>query len=139
MRLVLDTDVIIAGIRSPTGASAELLRLARRSRLTMLASVPLFIEYEAQCLLPEHRRAAGLTIRETRRFLDALAVLVEPVTTHYLWRPQLRDPGDEMVLEVAVNGLANALVSFNHRDYGNAPDRFGIELLLPAQALRRHQ
>ena len=71
------------------------------------------------------------------RFLDGLARLAEPVTVHFLWRPQLRDAADEMVLEAAVNGQAQALVAFNHRDYGNAPARFGIQLLLPAEAYRR--
>jgi putative PIN family toxin of toxin-antitoxin system len=136
MRYVLDTDVIIAGLRSPGGASAELLRLARSDVITLVASVPLFLEYEAKCLSAEHRRAARLTLRQARQFLDALAVFIEPVVTHYLWRPQLRDPGDEMVLEAAVNGVADALVTFNRRDFGQAPRRFGINLWLPAEALR---
>jgi hypothetical protein len=56
---------------------------------------------------------------------------------HFLWRPQLRDAADEMVLEAAVNGQAQAIVAFKNRDYGNAPPRFGILLLLPAEAYRR--
>ncbi|HMN43180.1 MAG TPA: putative toxin-antitoxin system toxin component, PIN family [Povalibacter sp.] len=139
MRYVLDTDVVTAGMRSPAGASAELLRLARREAITLLVSVPLFVEYEATCLDPEHRRAAGLTVRQVQQFLDALAIFVEPVVTHYLWRPQLRDPGDEMVLEAAVNGGADALVTFNRRDFGLVPARFGIKLWLPSEALRKVQ
>jgi predicted nucleic acid-binding protein len=62
------------------------------------------------------------------------------VETHYRWRPQLRDAGDEMVLETAVNGRAQAIVTFNRRDYGEAPANFGVEVLSPAEALRRtHQ
>lgn len=64
-----------------------------------------------------------------------VAVLV-PVESHFVWRPQLRDPADEMVLEAAVNGSAQAIVSFNRRDYGPAPARFGIRVLLPRDALR---
>jgi hypothetical protein len=78
-----------------------------------------------------------LTSQDVERFLDGLAHLAEPVTVHFLWRPQLRDAADEMVLEAAVNGQAQALVAFNHRDYGNAPARSGIQLLLPAEAYRR--
>lgn len=63
--------------------------------------------------------------------------MVEPVGTRFLWRPQLRDPADEVVLEAAINGGADALVAFNRRDFGDAPDRFGIDLLSPRQALRR--
>lgn len=136
MRLLLDTAVIVAAMRSPAGASAALLRAARARRLTLLASVPLFIEYEAACTRAEHRQAAALSQKEVQQFLDALAALIEPVQTHYLWRPQLRDPGDEMVLEAAVNGQAEALVTFNSRDFGSAPSRFGIRLLLPSEALR---
>ena len=64
-----------------------------------------------------------------------LAVLV-PVESHFVWRPQLRDPADEMVLEAAVNGSAQAIVSFNRRDHAPAPARFGIRVLLPRDASR---
>lgn len=133
----MDTDVVIAGLRSPTGASAELLRMARRKELTMLVSVPLFVEYEAKCMEEEHLLAAGLSREEGGIFLDGLAAIAEPVTIHYSWRPQLSDPADEMVLEAAVNGGAQLLVSFNRRHFGEAPARFGIDLLLPSEALRR--
>jgi len=80
-------------------------------------------------------RAAGLTQGQVDIFLTALIALAEPVETHFLWRPQLRDAGDEMVLEAAVNGCADALVTFNVRDYGEAPGHFGVELVLPRVAL----
>lgn len=137
MKLVLDTDVVVAAMRSPGGASAELLRLARKGRVTLAISVPLFIEYEAQCTLREHRTAAGITLAQARVFVDALAVIGVPVVAHYLWRPQLRDPGDEMVLEAAINGAVHALVTFNQRDFGEAPQRFGIALLKPSDALKQ--
>lgn len=95
------------------------------------------VEYEATCGLAEHRLASGLGAEDVDRFLDALALLAEPVDIHFRWRPQLRDPGDELVLEAAVNGRARALVTFNQRDYGTVPARFGIEVLQPAAMLRR--
>ena len=137
MRLVLDTDVIVAAVRSPRGASASLSRAVRRGRATMLLSTPLLLEYEAVCQREEHRLAAGLTRKDVESFLDGLAALADPITVHFLWRPQLRDAGDEMVLEAAVNGQAQAIVAFNHRDYRDAPSRFGILLLLPVEAYRR--
>lgn len=137
MRFVLDTDVIVAALRSPRGASAALLRGIRRGQATMMLSTTLLLEYDAVCRREEHRVAAGLAMRDVETFLDGLAVLAEPVVVHFLWRPQLRDAGDEMVLETAVNGQAQAVVAFNHRDYGTALKRFGIELLLPAQAFKR--
>jgi len=95
------------------------------------------MEYEATCREPEHRLAAGLAEREVDTFLDAVIALAEPIETHFLWRPQLRDAGDEMVLEAAINGRAAALVTFNLRDFGTLPARFGVEVLLPRDALAR--
>ena len=135
--MVLDTDIVVAGMRSPGGASAALLLEALAGRLTTLLNVALAIEYEATCMLAEHRLAAGLSEREVRIFLDAIVALAEPVESHFLWRPSLRDPADEMVLETAVGGRADAIVTFNVRDFGVAPGRFGIEVLRPAEALRR--
>jgi predicted nucleic acid-binding protein len=93
------------------------------------------LEYEAVCSRSAHRTAAGLSQKDVGIFLDAIATLVAQVETHYLWRPQLRDPGDEMVLEAAVNGHAQAVVTFNGRDFGTAAARFGVDLLLPRDAL----
>jgi predicted nucleic acid-binding protein len=124
-------------MRSPSGASAAILLAAVNRRVTLLLNVPLAIEYEAICCLAEHRLASGLTERQIGVFLDGLIGLAEPVESHFLWRPQLRDPNDEMVLEAAVNGRADAIVTFNLRDYANAPSKFGISVLRPRDALRR--
>jgi putative PIN family toxin of toxin-antitoxin system len=138
-RVVLDTDVMVAAWRSPQGASAELLRLVHTGQLQMLASVPLFAEYEAVLTRPSQLRAIGLRAVDLRHALDELAACVVRVRGWYQWRPQLRDPADEMVLEAAVNGGASALVSFNQRDFGDAPARFGIVLATPSQFLRSLQ
>lgn len=63
--------------------------------------------------------------------------MAEPVKIHFLWRPQLRDPGDEMVLETAVNGRADGLVTFNARDFGTVPEQFGIAVMIPRVAIGR--
>jgi putative PIN family toxin of toxin-antitoxin system len=135
--VVADADVIVAAMRSPGGASAAILRAARQSKITLLVSVPLAMEYEATCSEAEQRLAAGLSEREVEIFLDAVVAMAEPVKTHFLWRRQLRDPGDEMVLETAVNGRADVLVTFNVRDFGTVPARFGIELMIPREVLGR--
>jgi len=124
-------------MRSPSGASAEIIRKARRGKVALLLSAPLAMEYEAVCLRPEHQLAAGLSEQEVRIFVDAVIAIAEPVKIHYLWRPQLRDPSHEMVLEAAVNGRANLLITFNVRDYGTAPARFGIEVMTPREAAER--
>jgi predicted nucleic acid-binding protein len=87
--------------------------------------------------MPDHRLAAGLTQQEVDIFIDAVVAMAEPVDTHFLWRPQLSDPDDEMVLEAAINGRADVLVTFNLRDFGKVSARFGVELLLPRDALGR--
>ena len=83
-RFVLDTDVIVAALRSPRGASAALIGAALDHQIAMLASVPLFFEYEAKCTSPIHWAAAGLTHEQAYIFVDGLAALIEPVKTHYL-------------------------------------------------------
>lgn len=103
----------------------------------MLLSVPLALEYQATCQRTERRLAAGLSDEEVGVFLDAVIAMAEPVETHFLWRPQLRDPTDEMVLEAAINGGADMLVTFNVRDFGDIPSLFGIDLLLPRAAIGR--
>jgi putative PIN family toxin of toxin-antitoxin system len=133
----MDTDAVVAAMRSPVGASAAILRAVRQGQATLLLSVPLAIEYEAVCRRSEHREEAGLSGRQVEIFLDAIIAMGEPVPTHFLWRPQLRDPNDEMVLEAAVNGRADALVTFNVRDYGTAAAQFGVEVLLPRVAIAR--
>ena len=134
---MLDTNVVVAGLRSPDGASAALLGLALHGRFTLLLSVALALEYEAASISPAQRLASGLGEAEVRVVVSALCSVAEPVVPWFLWRPQLRDPADEMVLEAAINGRADALVTFNQRDFGLAPGRFGIALCTPAEALTR--
>jgi putative PIN family toxin of toxin-antitoxin system len=137
MRSVLDTDVVVAAMRSPSGASAALLRAALDGKVQLLANVALILEYEAVCKREVHLTADALDIEQAGIFVDALAALAEPVESHFIWRPQLKDPSDEMVLEAAVNGQAQAIVTFNLRDFSTAPERFGLRILLPRDALRR--
>jgi putative PIN family toxin of toxin-antitoxin system len=137
MRLVLDTDVIVAAFRSPTGASAALIELALDSRIELLVTVPLALEYEAVLKREEHLVATGMAIDLMDRRVRSLIAICNPVYRAFRWRPQLRDPADEMVLEAAVNGGADMLATFNQRDFGTAPAAFGIECLLPRDALEK--
>ena len=102
-----------------------------------MANVALALEYEATCRRAEHGVAAGLRPSQLNIFVDAVIAMVEPVEAHFLWRPQLRDPADEMVLEAAVNGRASAIVTFNSEDFGGIPLQFGVEVLSPVDVLRR--
>jgi putative PIN family toxin of toxin-antitoxin system len=139
MRLVVDTDVIVSAMRSPAGASAALLLLLLEEKATLLLSVALVLEYETTCMRAEHRLAAKASDTDVQNLLHSIIDVIVPVEVHYQWRPQLSDAGDEMVLEAAANGHADAIVTFNRKDYGEIPARFGIEVLTPAEALRRIQ
>jgi putative PIN family toxin of toxin-antitoxin system len=136
MRLVLDTDVMIAAIRSDAGASRRLLSAGLRRRILLLISVPLVLEYEAVMTRPEHLEAAGLTNGEVNVLLDTVIATAEPVRLAFLWRPSLKDPDDDMVLETAVNGRADRLVTFNRRDFGTVGLQFGIVACSPGDAVK---
>jgi putative PIN family toxin of toxin-antitoxin system len=137
LRCVLDTSVIVAGLRSRRGASNAVLELVAARRVRPLATVALFLEYEDVLCRPEQRLAMELSIDDVDEFLKELAALMEPVIIDIRWRPQLTDPGDELVLEAAVNGRADALVTFNLAHLGDAAHRFGIPACTPRELLRR--
>ena len=94
-----------------------------------------FLEYEDVLKRPTHLLASGLMGSDIDAILNGLAGHIEPVMTHYQWRPQLRDPADEMVLEAAANAQANAIVTYNLRDFGPAK-LFGIPVLNPEQTFQ---
>jgi len=136
MRYVMDTSVVASALRSRLGASSAFLRLALHGRFELLASPPLFLEYEDVLLRPEQRLAHGLSIEQVNGFLEEFAALIEPVDIHFRWRPQVADPGDEMVLEAAINGHADALITHNVRHFSPAALRFQLSVLTPQQALK---
>jgi putative PIN family toxin of toxin-antitoxin system len=135
-RVVLDTNVLVAASRSRQGASFALLQALRRQRFVALVSVPLMLEYEAVLLRPAHLAKSRRSAPETEAFLVAMCLLVEPVHLRYLWRPQLRDAADEMVLETALNGRADVLVTLNGADFTPAAGRFRLPVWTPGRFLR---
>jgi|TARA_Y100000031_G_scaffold144478_1_gene175991 putative PIN family toxin of toxin-antitoxin system len=139
MKLVLDTDVIVASVLSERGASRQLLLRVVDGLLEGAVSVPLMLEYESVLKRSETLKASRLTEGDVDVVLDQLAASMEHVEMFFLWRPMLRDAGDDMVLETAVNGQADSIVTFNVTDFGDTPLRFGIELIRPGELLRRLQ
>ena len=137
MRLVVDTSVMVAAIRSNLGASNRILEACLLERVEMLVSVPLMMEYEAVMSRSDHLKAARLERADIERLLDDIATVLVPVKLAFLWRPNLPDPDDDMVLETAMNGGADALVTFNRADFLPIARRFGIDVLAPSQAVRR--
>jgi putative PIN family toxin of toxin-antitoxin system len=137
LRIVLDTSVVVAALRSREGAGNAVLRLVAKGSVIALATPPLFLECEDVLKRPEHRLAHGLTPEAVDEFLGELAALIEPVEVHFQWRPQSRDPKDEMILEAAINGQADALVTYNTADFAEAKERFMVSVLRPADLLRK--
>jgi len=135
-KVVFDTDIIVAALRSATGGSNAVLREVAHERLVPLVTPALFLEYEAVLKRPEQRLAHGLELRDIDRFLSTLASACEAVEVSFQWRPQLTDPNDEMVLEAAVNGRADALVTHNVRDFAKGATRFGSRVLRPGELLK---
>ena len=136
MRVVLDTSVVVAALRTRLGAANAVLQLVAEKRLTLLATPPLFLEYEEILKRPEQRLVHGLAPEAVDQFLAELAALIEPVESRFRWRPQSRDPNDEMVLEAAINGQADALITYNVADFAALGARFGIQVLRPSELLR---
>ena len=134
---MLDTDVMVAALRSDRGASRQLLLAALNQRLELLLSVPLVLEHEAVLTRPQHLAACGLSSAEVGRVLDNLAAVARPVRLAFRWRPRLSDPDDDMVLETAINGSANAIVTFNQRDFAPGTKGFSCAVILPATALQQ--
>jgi putative PIN family toxin of toxin-antitoxin system len=139
MRLVLDTSVLVAAIRGPSGASRLLLSAALQSRFQFLISTPLVLEYEAVLTRSEHLAASGLGVLDVEEMLDLVCATGIQVRMTRSWRPKLPDPNDEMVLGTAINGKADAIVTFNRADFTGIAQEFGIEVLSPMDAVRRAQ
>lgn len=136
IRAVLDTSVLVAALRSISGAANAVLREVGHQRIWPLVTTALFLEYEAVLKRPEHRIVHSLDEAGVDRFLAALASASEPVEISFQWRPQLADANDEMVLEAAVNGRADMIVTHNVKDFSIAARRFGLRVLRPGELMQ---
>jgi len=131
---VLDTAVLVSAIRSSSGAAAEVIRLAARGKITLLVDYKLVCEYREVTLRPEHVRASAKSGEEIEAVIEMLESIAIPVFVGLKYRPLSRDPNDDMVLDIAINGRADAIVTNNVRDFGSAR-QFGIQVLAPRELL----
>ena len=132
LRVVLDTNVLVAAVRSRRGASFALLSRAGTQAFEIALSVPLVLEYEEALL----RQLGKTDLRrsDVEAIIDYLCRVATHHEIYYLWRPLLPDPEDDMLLELAVAARSEAIVTFNKRDFDGS-DRFGIRVLAPAELL----
>jgi putative PIN family toxin of toxin-antitoxin system len=133
---VLDTDVLGAALRDDAGASRQVLEAGRARRFDLLLSVPLMLEYESVLTRPEHLAASGASREDVSAVLDELASVGKRVELMIRTRPMLPDPNDEMVMETAINGRADAIVTFNDRDFRLVAARFRCSVVQPGVVAR---
>ncbi|MDP9194494.1 MAG: putative toxin-antitoxin system toxin component, PIN family [Acidobacteriota bacterium] len=132
MRVVIDTSVLVAGVRSRRGASFQVLSRIGTGDFDIAVSVPLVLEYED--VLLRHMPATSLKETDVHDIIDYVCSVATRQEIFFLWRPQLRDPGDDLVLELAVAADCDTIVTHNLRDFGGA-DRFGIRVVNPGTFL----
>lgn len=133
MRIVLDTSVLVAAARSRQGASFALVGSLPHPRFGFALSVALYTEWQAVLTRPEHL-PPGLQPQDALAYLRYLASIAHLQDVHYLWRPFLRDPDDDMVLECAVASGSRYLVTHNVRDFARITS-LGVRPVTPAEFL----
>ena len=132
LRIVLDTNILVAGLRSTRGSSHQILRMLDSGAFKPVLSVPLLLEYED--VLKRSRTGITLAHSEIDDVLDFICRTASQHQVHYLWRPYLNDPSDDMVLELAVASQSRFIVTHNIRDYVGV-DEFGVEAIQPRRFL----
>ena len=132
-QIVMDTNIFIAALRSRRGASYKLFMLIDSGKFAVNVSVPLILEYEDAA-----KRLVGsiaLTTRDIDHILDYVCSVANQRAIFYLWRPFLKDPKDDMVLELAVSANCDFIVTYNQRDFQGA-EKFGVQVVTPKEFLQ---
>jgi putative PIN family toxin of toxin-antitoxin system len=132
MRIVIDTNVLISGLKSRRGASFKILHLIGADKFKTIVTVPLILEYEE--ILIRYSKELGLGYTDIKNIIDYICSESDRLSVYFLWRPILFDLKDEMVLEAAVVGNCQYIVTFNISDFSEAK-RFGIKAITPKELL----
>ncbi len=132
--IVIDTNVVYSSMRSTRGASSKLLSLVGTGKFEIHLSVPLVLEYED--VLSRQNMSLSVNQEVISDLIDSLCTFGYHHEIHFLWRPYLRDPKDEFVLELAITSQADYIVTYNLRDFVGA-EKFGIEVITPKELLER--
>lgn len=132
MKIVIDTNILFAALNSRRGASFKLVSLLLTERFSIAISVPLIIEYED--VLKRGNLPASITKKDINDFIDFFCHIGNQQDIFFLWRPFLPDPSDDLVLEVAVAGGCDAIITYNKRHFKN-PEKFGLRILDPKKFL----
>lgn len=136
-KVVIDTSVIISALIGKAGPAREVIRHCLSGQLKPLISTALFLEYEAVSKRDKIRELCPLTRDEINELLAAFYSVCEWVQIHYLWRPNLKDEGDNFLIELAVAGNAKSIITNNLKDLRNTELQFdGLKVLSPEEYLR---
>jgi putative PIN family toxin of toxin-antitoxin system len=133
-QVVVDTNVLIAALRSQLGAGYRLLSLVGTGKFEVNLSVPLVLEYEE--VAKRQAGELGLTLQAIDEIIDYLCAVAVQHKIHYLWRPVLSDPKDDLVLEVAVAGQCDFIVTYNEKHFRGA-EQFQVEVITPQVFLQK--
>ncbi|MFN2480355.1 MAG: putative toxin-antitoxin system toxin component, PIN family [Pyrinomonadaceae bacterium] len=134
LQIVIDTNVLVAALRSKRGASHRLLRSIGDDRWRANISVPLLLEYEGVVKRPGS--GISLSPREIDDILDFICAVSNLREIFYLWRPVLPDPKDDFILELAVESASDFIVTYNLKDFAGA-EKFGTSAITPQEFLSR--
>jgi putative PIN family toxin of toxin-antitoxin system len=135
VRIVLDTSVVVAALRSAAGASAKIIELILAREIVLCLDYKMICEYRDVAARVEHREASGLSLRQIEDYLSVLEDIAEPIRVKRRYRGLSPDRDDDMVLELALNATADAIVTHNLRHLKEPGDRFGIHALAPGEFL----
>jgi putative PIN family toxin of toxin-antitoxin system len=131
--IIIDTNVVIAALRSKRGASSKLLSLVGTDRFEIHDSVPLILEYED--VIQRQRDEIGLSALDVSALIDSLCALAHHHEIYFLWRPSLPDANDELILELAVSAQCDYIVTHNLTDFKDI-EKFGIKAVTPGNFLK---
>ena len=130
--IVLDTNVIIAALRSKKGASFKLVSLLEYNKFILNISVPLILEYES--IVVRELNHIKINKKDLDIFLDFVCTIGKKYDIYYLWRPFLKDPKDDFILELAYTSDSDFIITFNKKDFIGAQE-FGLKILSPQEFL----
>lgn len=135
IQIVIDTNIFIGALYSRRGYAYELMSQIDRDDFEINISVPLILEYEsvAKRMLKKLR----ITKEDIDIALDYICSIARPHEIFYLWRPFLKDPKDDMVLELAVASRCDYIVTYNEKDFEGVKEQFGISIVTPDEFLRQ--
>ena len=139
MKIVLDTNVIVAALMSKRGVSnALLIWLFEQETKYSVVSNTLITEYEGVLLRPKNmQNYSHLNTQDVQSFIDDICLISHHQRINFLWRPFLRDIKDDMVLETAFNGNCNYIITYNSKDFKGVEEKFGIKIIQPKEFLTR--